>query len=344
MFKLKYILPLTLLLFSRCADKENTIPSFNWESSKQRLLQSEIALSNIVINPSRIVFCDDFLFVSHSKTSKLLSVYELKTGKTIGEFVGKGRGPQELLSIQNMSKNERLKTLTLYDVITSKFIVCNIQALKDGYLETISEGDSGFNFVKEQVVYTNDSCITYLGQKSRLIFQNNNGQMVDSIGDYIIFNSNEEPMWLPQIYKGQIAYNEKTGQFAIFNKLTDKIEFYKDKKLTNIISGPDGFKEMYRIVRVGGGEALGHYSDKTRIAYERVTSNSKFILALYSGATFGEDGTHHNIIFKFDWNGKLIESYKLDKCLISFDVDWDNNIIYGLNTEEVESVVLKYQL
>lgn len=342
MHKCQFVI-IILLLFCSCASKENNIPSFNWESTEKRLLTSEVVLSIKEFNPSKIVFFEDFLFMSHSKTEKLLSIHELKSGKTIGQFVGKGKGPQELLSIQNLSKNEKLETLTLYDAITSKYIVCNIKELKNGRLETLSNGETILNFVKEQVIYSNDSLIIYLGQNARLICQNIMGQMVDSVGDYSIFNNSEKPMWLPQIYNGQIVYNEETEQIAIFNRLTDKIEFYKKRELTKIISGPDSFNEMYKIMSIGGGLAMAHYSDKTRIAYERVVSNSKYIFALYSGLTFGEDGTHHNIIFKFDWNGMPIERYELDKPLISFDVDWKNNVIYGLNTED-NPIILKYRL
>lgn len=343
MLNFRSIFIIALLFLWACAEKENKIPSFNWDSTKEKLLPSEIVLSLEDLNPKKIVFCDDFLFLSHSKTEKLLSVYDLKSAKTIGQFVGKGRGPLELLNIQNLTKNEKLKTLNLYDAITSKYIVCKIDDLKRGSLETISTGETRHSFVKDQVVYTNDSCICYLGVETRLVLQNNLGQLVDSIGDYKIFNNNEKNVWLPQIYKGQIAYNEETQQFAIFNRLTDKIEFYSNRALVKVISGPDSFKEMYQINSVGGGMSLGYYSEKTHIAYERVASNSKYIFALYSGETFGEDGTHHSIIFKFDWDGKPIERYKLEKPLTSFDVDWDKNIIYGLNTED-DPVILKYQL
>ena len=344
MGKIRHILLIILLSIVGCKEKnDNFLFVFDKNSIEQIPLEADTIQIGEILNPLDVLFSDNFLFISQAPDNKQLSVYDLKNKKITGSFIGKGKGPQELLCVQNITKNEKLRTITLYDVITAKYIVCSIPDIETGTLNIISSGEAKLNFSKEQVLFTNDSCITYLGLNARIICQNEDGCEVNSSGDYQIFDTKENPMWLPQIYKGRIAYNEKTNQFAIFNRLTDKVEFYKNGKIEKVVSGPDLFKEEYKIISVGGGQAMAHYRDKTHIAYECVASNSKYILVLYSGQTFGEDGIHHNTIIQFDWNGKPIKIFHLNAPVCSFDVDWKHNVIYGLNKEK-EPCILKYQM
>jgi hypothetical protein len=333
-----------LFFFLGCVkEKNNSTFIFDKESIELVSLKSDSISIREILNPFDILYSNDLLFISLASGNNLFLVYDLFNNKVRGEYIGKGRGPQELLGIQSISKNAKQNTLTLYDAITSKYIVCSIPDLEKDSLYIIKSGEAKLNPYKEQVLYTNDSSITYLGLETRLVSQNSVGQKIGSFGDYKIYNNNEKEMWIHKIYKAQIAYNEKTNQFAIFDRLTDKVEFYNDQKLTKVVSGPDSFKEEYKIISTGGGYALGHYRDKTRIAYGCVVSNSKSIFALYSGETFGNDGIHHNTIIQFDWNGNPVRIYNLDIPVNSFDVDWTHKIIYGLNTENTP-IILKFQM
>ncbi len=344
MIRINFILLIITLSVIGCKEKsDNILFVFDKNSIEQMSLKSETISISQILNPLDVLFSNNFLYISHAPDNKQLSIYDLKNNNILGKFIEKGKGPQELLSVQSISKNEKLRTITLYDFITARYIVCRIPDLERCIFNIIESGEAKLNFNKEQVLFTNDSCITYIGLEERIVSQNNEGFKVNSFGDYKIFDNHEEAMWLPQIYKGQIAYNEKTNHYAIFDRLTDKVEFYMNEALTKVVFGPDCFKEDYKIISVGGGQALAHYRDKTRIAYECVASNSKYILALYSGQTFGEDGIHHNAIIQFNWDGKPLKIFELDVPVKSFDVDWEHKVIYGLNTEDIPCI-LKFQM
>lgn len=339
------LLILMLFFFSCSHPKKDNIKTqyFNNQMLPQETLESKIVSKIKLRNPSDIIYCNNFLYLSYSKGEKLVSIYDIKKRKNVKEFLTRGRGPSELLSIHSINKNLINNSIVFFDVITSKYLVYDITCLQNNSPTLVSEGVTKTNPYKEQVIYTNDSLFMYLGLDTRMVFQNKDGNIIKAIGNYDIYNNNEKNIWLTQIYNGKIAYNNKTNQFAIFDRLTDKIEFYNDYKLEKILSGPDLFTEEYKIISVGNGYALAHYKDKTHIAYEHIAFNSEYILALYSGETFHDDGINHNTIIKFDWEGNPIKVFKLDTPICAFDIDWDNEIIYGLNVDSIP-LILKYQM
>ena len=46
----------------------------------------------------------------------------------------------------------------------------------------------------------------------------------------------------------------------------------------------------------------------------------------------------------FDWNGNIIEAYRLDQPICNFGVDGTKNILYGTTLDGEDFVVRKYNL
>ena len=131
MIRINFILLIITLSVIGCKEKsDNILFVFDKNSIEQMSLKSETISISQILNPLDVLFSNNFLYISHAPDNKQLSIYDLKNNNILGKFIEKGKGPQELLSVQSISKNEKLRTITLYDFITARYIVCRIPDLE----------------------------------------------------------------------------------------------------------------------------------------------------------------------------------------------------------------------
>ncbi len=309
---------------------------------EKKLIGERIILQGIT-DSRQMAHFNHFVICEEIKSDQLLTVFNIDTRQKEFGFLPKGRGPGELLDVTDMEINIYKNELLVFDAITDQFNVYHLDSLlikkkrQPEFSGKINGSPSG-----EQLIKVNDS--TYLGPglSARFYIYNSKGIVTSKVGNYNFFNNSEKDTWLTQIYRGQIAYNYKSGKIAFLNKLTDIIEFYDENTLEKIIQGPNKFEAVYKIMAIDGGFALAHRKKHTRVAYNDTWSNDKYIFSLYSGKLWGDIGFHFSDVLTFSWDGKPLEHYILNIPIFAISVDAEKRIIYGLNDESQEPFLVKY--
>ena len=78
--------------------------------------------------------------------------------------------------------------------------------------------------------------------------------------------------------------------------------------------------------------------------FEDVVAGDNSFFVLYSGQNIMEP-LNTNTLFEFDYDGKCLHNYKLDKKIKSMDIDFSTNKIYGLGEDDdLEPCVYEFQL
>lgn len=103
---------------------------------------------------------------------------------------------------------------------------------------------------------------------------------------------------------------------------------------------PRFFKEDY------GGLPITGVTTKSKVGFVDVTCSDKYIYALYSGRVLNDgifDAYRGNQVLVYDWDGKPVKHYQLETDLVSFDVDAESGILYGIGYDP-EACIFEYKL
>lgn len=76
--------------------------------------------------------------------------------------------------------------------------------------------------------------------------------------------------------------------------------------------------------------------------YINIVAGGKYFYALYMGFSRSNPKSYYTLE-KYDYNGNPIAKYKLDIAPILFDIDEENNYMYGYNFQH-EDFIIKYNL
>lgn len=85
---------------------------------------------------------------------------------------------------------------------------------------------------------------------------------------------------------------------------------------------------------------------KSKAGFLDVACTNEYVFALYSGKTLSDGlstAYYGNHVFVYDWDGFPCKHYVLDKELFVFNIDIENNILYGVSNDP-EGCILEYKL
>lgn len=148
--------------------------------------------------------------------------------------------------------------------------------------------------------------------------------------------SNSEYFWIkpdpilrekniyPLLYINHLCVNEKTNTIAIAYRFTNHISFY------------DFEGNLKRTIKIGADMTPRQIDldDLNIIKYFiGIYGTEKHLYCLYSGST---DLSTSSKIFKFNWNGKFIESFLLDRPIETFAIDEKNRSIITISSSNSE--------
>lgn len=81
--------------------------------------------------------------------------------------------------------------------------------------------------------------------------------------------------------------------------------------------------------------------EQNLVQFKDITSNGKYIYALYWGKTFAtarherQSGKGASTLIRYDWDGNITAIYTIDSCLDSIGVSNDNSYVIGYNGKEM---------
>lgn len=283
---------------------------------------------------------DTLIFVENFKPNPFCyDVYGLKSKKHILSFGKKGRGPYEYLSTNFVNNSNISKYFSVKDVSAHNITVYNIDSLlllKNNYLPKRFKLPEP---VKSYCMISKDSILAF----NQYYFKNGNIQNNIAIPVFKInLNyplSDEEYIngskyFTANASGGSVINNSNKKQSYVAYHYEDKFEIYNQKlELVKRLIGPDEIIPKYEQRE---DNRISTEKDKYHRSYYDICLGKSAIYLLYVGynGVLYDGIMKKNVeVFKIGFDGQLIHHYQLDRLLINFSVDENDEYIYGSEIE-----------
>ena len=344
-----FLLIISLQILYSCKEKNSFIDISPFKSTK-RFYEKDFDTYKIfhenqyhlLTRAEDIIIKDKFVIVSTLEQKKPLKIFNKVNLKLICEGGNYGRGPGEQLSFYKMSNIQNSNYFWVSDIVTRRITKYNTELLltDTSYCpeNQINLSNNKFSIYSPVKI---DSLIigASFDGVSRIYFCDSLGNLLKKGGKYPLKRDEKVSNEInANAYYGKLdAYKNKFGDFLIVksNAYSPIIEFYnKEGKEKIILYGPDVYSPTYKIVKSGGQLAFSPNKD-IRIAAMDVVITENYVYVLYSGKKNDENfsALNCNTIYQFDWLGKTLKRFILDKGIYSFTIDEKKNVIYGGATD-----------
>ncbi|MBW3466968.1 BF3164 family lipoprotein [Arthrospiribacter ruber] len=345
---MKYIcIPLLIILFS-CSLKVNSddfIITFNEEDIPEPIkLKGTKYKYEQLLNPRHIFFEGEFLIVGEKGNDTLLHAIKSSSNKYYKRIGVNGVGPGEITMVHRFLHDDESGAFWAYDVETKRLARYNVFDDSPLSNEIISQRDDFFLAV--ELAWSSDTTVmtvrTDLDEKF-VEFNILNNEVTNTYGTWKeMYDKNDVPVSIiSSIHNGVLTSNPTKDKFIKVGVQRDYIEIL-DKKSGKIISirGPEQFMPDFKI-DYSAGYPMPQTSNDNPFFYTSVSAESNNFYVLYSGKTMRQimQGNSYESVLVFDYEGNLISAYDLDFTLLSFTVDEENRIFYGITYDSEPNVV-----
>lgn len=259
---------------------------------------------------------------------------------TVMYHVSKGRGPGEMLSIFQMSVKDG--DIWLSGTQDRKVMRVSIDAgivsdttfiMKDEFMKAVPFGE-------ESVLALSSP---FSGR--RLDLMTLSGETCDSVKVFPVLKDSPDTPADNALFQSEIAVSPDSRHTAVACLSFEYIDIYDGKlKLTHRLSGPEAVAQKAELISVPIGKI---YRQKPNYKIHNcLVCNDKGFMVGYIGLELTDPSqlaAQARTILSFDWNGKPGKAYHFESELTCFDIDRENNILYGLVAAD-EPYILKWQL
>lgn len=320
-------------LLEACNQVPNTDRYFNYPVNKSHLPELSGMLSpERVIDDSyfyQFCFICDSLFVGISppgyvNNNKFVTVTDLSTGKILGHFCDKGRGPMDYLSPIAADMQDGL--LVIYDYMTARYSELDVE-------QSIAQG---------QCVFTRNQTIPLIDGESNAFLsihkwgdyilafdagQNSDSANLQRMPDYVVIDQEDgRPIRRFGFFK-DVPFSDKkrNGKVIPVKERLGQVDCIdcNEGKVCSVM----GFIPQINIFDIDTGNALGikvvdfeKSSLVNRVRhYQDVSAYRDRIYALYFGIEEQEIplGTKDTEIHIFDWSGNTLSRYSIPGVYLS---------------------------
>ena len=180
---------------------------------------------------------------------------------------------------------------------------------------------------------------------NRLDLRSLSGEILDTAGTFPVLKDSPQTPPDNALFQSEIAVSPDSRHTAVACLSFEYIDIYdKDLNLTHRLSGPEGVPQKAELLSVPIGKI---YSQKPDYNIHRcLACNDKEFMVGYIGLELTDPSqlaTQARTILSFDWEGRPLKAYHFESELTYFDIDWENDILYGLVNSD-EPYILKWQL
>ncbi len=313
-------------------NKKNLFKSFN---KTIKLHKGEILNmpKDILMNPSKILAYDSLLIVKDKYDGKCLSLINLNTKTLVKRFLNRGKGHKEIVQAGALSKSAIEHEFIVLDIAKNSLLFFNIDSMlkynKFEYYKSIPLAkEKGEVFFTASFV-TNDKIVgTGINEKGRYMIADTTGQVIFKGLEYPYAEKNIDFYLKGMGYQAVLTTNIHNHKFATATLNGEILEIgqYNNNKL-KIID------------RIGSVMSKYHKNDtyvfqkNAKFGFCGLTSDNKFIYALYSGKSLeknGYDVMNCEKFFVANWNGKPIALCKMQEKLTMIAIDSKGKYLYGV--------------
>lgn len=330
-----------LVIVCSCSDKNNDVQKVRLPEFKEIYASSKHVDVELLV-PGKIFIHDDKLIVFEQLPTDMFKVFSLYSLKYLYSFGNRGGGPEEFISISN---NNIISVdgeyIEIYDMGKIKYLklsdstACKIKEtpIAISYLNSpvnrlkkLNDDNYYFDNIFEESQQEEFTCLN-IGSRTQTYFSN-------------------YPKWEKNIkspHDKYITYLKST----CYNSFNDKIAvFYFNFPVMKILDEKGKFiKEIY----FENEECfpIYEYGNDNIIYFSEPLATNDFIYVLWIGKTkssVGDDMENFKPeILVFNWNGDVLDRYRLDKPIITFTVSESLGKIYCTSFLEPE-IIYEYNL
>lgn len=294
-----------------------------------------------ILNPQSMILFDSLLLVSERHNEKGYSILNINSCKVLGRYVNIGRGPGEVIHSSAILKtgdrsfqvnNSNLRNVLFFSI--DSLLKGNEKPYKVIKYNEIPQSEKYFLNSLNSV---DDSLLVGLGafegHKYLICNKEDNNKYnvtfkYEYPGDKRHEHKEEIPITKFMVYNGKIVVSPDRKKvfyscyrcfyYEIFNVVDDKLI----KRMERIDYYP-----LYKKYRDGQVTFLNN--NKVGIISTCCTSN--FIYVLNSGRSneeYGDNTCYSQELLKIDWDGNIVNRFKLDRNTRNIAVDENNNRMY----------------
>ena len=348
---------ITLLTLS-CQQRNRSQSDFMLENSSVSLIdsQDEITLCDskakilrmdelCLCNPTAIVFHEDsLLLVADEYDSKQLLILDLKMNKC-SRIISKGRAENELLSLWDihLSNNH----VYLSSPLENKLLVLQFD-IDDRELKVNTSVKFPHQFMR--CAPLNEQYVTLASASSakRFFVWDKHINIIDTIGTFPSIGIENHDNADNGVLQSDWAFSPDGTHFVTTYKRIDYIDIYKNKDLKKRIRGPRNHTVAIRTKEVQDGYFRSsltptYFSYKGVVATETGFWTGYIGLDCRNGMMPVPEMNKISKIFRFDWDGNVIESFAVSNPIDAFTIDEKSRKLYCLY-QNPEPEILIYDL
>ena len=294
--------------------------------------------------PGRIFAVNDSIIaLCHTRGNIQVSLLNLNSGQH-QVAIKKGEGPNEMLGVSSVSADEE-GNLWLSGLLDKKIMTAKWdQSGKDASIEF------KYRTQEELLRGITDGRGGIIGlpatQRSvRILKTDSAGYSIDSLG--VFPNSTLPDSISPNnfMFQADIAYSPTADKLAVANRLLNKIEIYDVSSGDHSILKYPLDKEI-EIKRIDYDMGYSYEPQPLWFTFADAYAGDKNFTVGFKGVEVKSDEDFERGIKKvleFNWDGKPQRSFSFGDEIVTYAIDFNNNILYTIENRP-EPTLVKYQL
>jgi hypothetical protein len=286
---------------------------------------------------------DGFLLLKEKGNLGQLLVIDLLTDNYT-QLINKGRAENELLNLWDLAVSDN--DIYLSSILESKVLTLNYDKEKRIF-------DFGHSFYLPiqfmRCIPSNNGFITMASPSSGNRFEqyDTKGTFLNNFGTFPSDGIKNYKDANNALFQSDIAIAPDGNHFVSAYKTIDYIDIYLSGKLKKRLRGPEFISGTIKSIEAGGGVMFSF--SPNYFAFKEVVAGADGFWVGFIGKEIrpGEiptpDMNKISMIFHFDWNGGLVDTYVLDHPVDSFTIDLQTSTMYCISNSE-EPRILVYKL
>lgn len=341
-----FYLFLFIIALTACEDKKQDMLSQFPHISIAAIQEKEIETDSIR-NPYIMECVEGKLFFANMNQPKMISQFDVTSGKFLNDFLDRGEGPKELLFISSLT--ECNKQLAVFDSEKRQlffYSTSNEEPLKESEITLLNDSlvlISMFNCIpldKEHFAATG------LVRDNRIALLNHTGKAIKGFGDYP-GNKKDADTENGFAYQSFMAYNPTEKILAIGSCFGESISFYNMNDLTSpfLIKEHTYAYPAYKDVTNERSQGVA-FKQENIMGFIAIKPSPKYCIGLYSGKERSGIEYGGDKILLFDWTGKAAKALQLDQTYqqMAYNKQNDEIILLGTDKESGDYRIVAIQL
>jgi len=353
---LKNILtPTILVLLAGCSSTEdkNMIEYTRDDFSATFELTGNPLWGDSIVNPDEAyIVRDSMVLVSNDDPAqgKKVKLFSLRDGHLISSYFSKGHAENEVIScdLKYFSLND--KYFYIDDFTQGKYFVCSLDSMCKNRNPILRS----FYYSRDIIsVFPLDT--TYIGFSSWFIDEDKYYNGISCpIGMYNMDNSKKNThtigckYFVANVSGACVVKNPHNDDVWVSYRHNNIIEIYdKDLILKKKLAGPEKSKGKYKTETIKKQQYVFFDQDSYISSFYSCFFSKQYVYLLYenkNGTTIPPKPVPSEI-FKFNWNGKPICNYKLDRQAYEISIDSKEHFLLAICMDKSNNLqVVKFDL